>query len=1683
MDSDSLSYGKKITKVKKNKKILQPSLLHHIRSILFELFNQVRMNSPSFYLLSLLLKTYLLFSIITFSNLPQSSVLFPKNTLTNSIIDAFSSCFLLAYSEANNVHLLLLAYIFIAVFVFVAIFISISALILHKTSKVPTPIVYILDLIILFSPIIIHFLILSLSHLLRVIFLYQTDQFPHILSVIIVLLVIFAIYFPFYYAFLSPSIYFRPSMILFYSSQIEKYFYLLIHCFTFFSVTFSHGYELSSVILAYFGLIFLFLIILFYFFDYGIISTSQYYTELPVFILSFFLLFSVNSTRLVNYLQTDSKISMPSYFIFIFMMFYILLMAIIAVIMQQLKEKYLRKLDQIEEFEIESERQFFRLLRFGMENNHPRFVDWTLFRQIQSNEQYTKQFMTCYVKFLSYYYGKEGELKYAIQIFSTKWKEEVVMKNLTYQILSLLQSRERSLSLNLQKKINSLNNKCVKCRSLMRYIWENVIRNDLSNIDRLSFQLHSRIHKIQKEYHYMMLSYKHNHYLLKSYSYFLTGIVHKFNEGQYYNRIQKKLRSGELVNKENAQIVSKELMHMCLQEPDYYIKPTVDLVSIDSMYQKIENYSKGINSEEKTDEINSNELIKEDGIDENDNYFKDKKLHTKLESIIDDVQLPSMKVIVPLIFFVFCILIPVLILIPFLVSYEHASVDRTAFLSIIQSGGLAPSFIQMLVTAVYCAINANGYMVPIVKNFESLNISTEYWPFGWTNETTNDDIFIEILDNFRSRISGFNALISEVSLQKYYFNSIVAPFYANDYDFRLYGVEPDPEIYIPKITTLIKNCSLSMESILALYMTISYRILSFEETWRWFYSFEQDFRNIELNSDSILSNLEQYTATIMELAIEDRKRHSSIMTIVLLFISILIIIISTVTWVIVSCLFNRDSTKVYFILQFVPKSEISAVMHDLLPKDDDEMVDDKRQGIRNQALKTLITPVKRFKKDWFSIVRIILTLLLFCIVFLNLGVQIYLKDHLVDRPFNSAPMIYHCGRMHTIVGTIIHKMLIVSIFWITSDINVTVLKEEIIQTTFEALPALDEFRFGREGGANYHGINTVDSIFANQFSQQLCNLSIDKMTRTNLFMCQNFETSLSWILTAVRKAMDYEPGVDYDDTTFNIFFLWLYRNSYEMFVLPTEEYLMRMFEDYVLSFKKTTLMSTLIFIAALFLIGLIFTGLSSKIADSVYDCLRLLLFVDPHIVFQSKPITKLLLNDFSTFMHQKSSTSISKSDKYFNFIAYLNDAVIITTNDGKIAAINKAAIRLLTDPNKVKYFQDNYAKNDVESESVEKPTFFNLIPKTTLDQKHIDSNELDTYLKNITDDSKNTESSINLDDYEYLIGSNIVDVINNNKFANIFNVSQNQRIIPQFDLPLNSDDSIHMKSLAFLHTGEIANSIDVSSNCVAFYCFIILDKIQIASLNRILDVESMKCNELIATFFPTPLVSIIKEGQTNHVHLTIPSATILFVTLPNLEVIAGDHETGLKVLAMFADEANKLLESHPSLTLIKMYGSSLMLVGGIFNSNDFTDAAHTLERTLTPQRSINGPISHQMNSDESDSIDHSVDTVSYAIDLIHAVGRLSKEMNLELNCTAGINICSSVTVGLVGEKRPSIEVIGNGVYHAQIMNETAQPKTIHITEALYNTIFSAGFVIREDKDVEIGEKKMKTFCIVDYAEN
>ncbi|OHS96557.1 hypothetical protein TRFO_37263 [Tritrichomonas foetus] len=1530
-------------------KLISSSIVEKLRNQIFELFFYIHSNAPPLIGFTQCCQVYYFYSIFAFSVLPQSEVLWPEISLVNKILKYFHAIFVFSPMGANERTILTICIIMLVPYAAFLIFFIIGFIFFTHQAKLPDVLKYLSSFYMIVSPIYLNILTSLTAQFVNSLILNGSNSINITMIVVLPVIVIFSNIVNYFYVF--PILCFRPRVLLFYTPENELIYHFSIIIYVFLSVCGK-----SVPIAGFFGIIPLLLAICVFYFPFSVILPNSFKYHLPILITS---LISLIICTVLNF----QRIALPSYGPLLFLLFYVVVVFVYSRIHEAVLYKASKKLDALEDGITKNFFQYATLFRYSAELNHINFRNWRIFQIGISEFSHSRLFWITFARFVSYYTGEKNYLEQCLEQIARSGKGKVVTLFYRFQITFLGKSRDIQLNYNLRRQLTKLHNKSAKCRSIMRYIWERVICNDFKYINNIAISYSSNLEKLNQLYSHILLTYSHNHFVVKSYAYFLRDVMGSLDECKIWFHLEQELKSGSKITKEPAQIVSKKVMGKLLNDNSNE-NPTA-VVSSSGKPELTQQTMKSDNSETEVQ-------------------------ISQIESMIQSVRMPSMRYMTFLMIFIFSILMSAFIIIPFSLSYSHSKNDALAFQAIVQSNTLTTTIIQTNLMNLFYIIRALQYNLDeefiypsLVKTLQNMKIPLDLWPNGWTNNTSDLDVLFTTLQEMKNRVSDYNALLFNVAQNSDYYKSIVEPYYLCENEFYVYEInyeEINGGTYL--IPSIISTYNLSIESLYTIYVSICYEVTSIDYNYNFFSSVihSTNFMSFFYNFNNLFDHLTSYCRRILNQSLTDRQNLSSLMKIIQIILTIIAILISILSWLIFLRLFNRDAMKIYRIFHYVPKNVISEVINRFSPKNNDDEKYQEISGSMLHALRILVTPISNMKASYKSYIRFFLTFLIDLIIVVNCVVQLYLQDQMIDRPFKSTPMMFQSAQLHNSMGLILWDLMNIATADYLDGFNVEGFTDHAYNILYDLPFILDEFRYGEKEGV-YSGLFNVDSGFATSFSQALCDNLSPNMN--NVFYCQNYETSLAFLMKMCRTILEVgaEFGVSFRSPA-EAGYTWLFHNSYQNFILPTESYLLSTFDDKISQYKRNIFLVCLACVISIFILGIIIVVLTRNLAIPVYNSLRLLLFIDPTIILNSKPIMKILSNDFSEFKAEH----VNSVNNFEALIGRLPDSIIITNNQGIISGFNTPAKELFS-----------------------------------IDEHHL--------------------------------GKSITSIINDLSFTNLIEGVLQEKFHPSFDTVLKlNDKKLQIKLLTVLHTGEKTKA-TTTINCIAFFCFYIVDLTNEYSLNEELKKESLKCKNLIGSYLPKQIVKQYNNSKGN-VFFVANSGAVAFIDICDFQAFRETHSPHevKKVIHTFVDELDKILLRYPTMARLKVVGDCYAVVDGIFES-------------------ISQPQIQAVNA------------ISFCLDVIKELPILYVSSKLSIKLKAGVDVGGPISAGVFGQIRQSFEIFGNPVVTALAMEETGDPMSVHVTENVYDMVFMRSFMIRENANIEVQGKTVKTFNILGYAKS
>ena len=700
--SESQSETHDITEVTHQQKyhgLIARSTFKNFRDNLFRYFDYIYTMASSYNFLSDIFGIFLFVQHCIMAFFPFDQVLWPHNSLLGRIFTIFSVVAFICPTSVNSLaHFIVVLIIYVLILLFYIFFFS-NLFIFLKMSKVPS---FIVSLITIHLNILQPYLInIISSHLARDIhYIIEDDnRIVHIITLImgiifLLLLVSFQTYI------VSPSLTFRPQVTHIMYSRYSL-LYICSKIFIFFFTTLG-GFRggVVGLIMSFITIIPTVGLIIISFKQHLWANIRSMYMSQAFSII--FLIFVIVLPTL-SYKETKGN----EVIILVFILVVFILIFVFQKLAKYLKKKSLSLLDEVAEdeskFENLSYSKILSLLRYGFDNGHPLCHTWKLFQMALEKYPYDYGIVLMYARYAAIYSSESNALHTVARLLKHMKHGSIELKYVLYQVQSLLQHRERGLSKTLKRTLSKIQDKTEKCRGLMRYTWECVIRGNVIELESLSTQLKRNEEEILREYNQLWLVYPNNPYVASSFSNYLLGIMCDEKDAAEKQKIYRLLRTGAWSRTERSYYFAIRHISMLPSEERHcsMTKPG------STMTNDTHSYTSSVSGVGAIGDFN-----------EGEEELKTQRRY--IESMVNSVKLPTTRYGPILIIFSICILMPVIVIPELIVIYLKMISDEKS-LNILKSSAMINMFMAHIsyYTLQY-GLSANNYAYDIPKKWDEI---------------------------------------------------------------------------------------------------------------------------------------------------------------------------------------------------------------------------------------------------------------------------------------------------------------------------------------------------------------------------------------------------------------------------------------------------------------------------------------------------------------------------------------------------------------------------------------------------------------------------------------------------------------------------------------------------------------------------------------------------------------------------------------------------------------------------------------------------------------------------------------------------------------------------------------------------------------------------------------------------
>lgn len=1458
-----------LTHQQKYQGLIKRSPLKDFRDNLFRYFDYIYTMSPSYRFLSDIFSTIIFVQQCIMSFFPFDQILWPKDSLFGRIFSVFTVIsFICPKSVSSSVHFTIALIIYIILLIFFVLF-FINFFIFLKMSKVSS---FIESLVTIFFNILQpYFIHLISSNLGRDLFdiIEDNKRILHIVNLIIglillVLLLVFQTYF------VSPSLTFRPQVIPILYSRYS----LLYNCsyiFIFFFTTYgSLANGLTGLVLSFITIIPAIIII--------IISFQQFlWADIHSMVISEAFSITFCICAIVLPVLSYNKNEGSEAIILIFVVFILALIIAFTKLAEYQKKKSMDLLNEAEQDETYinnlSYRKVTSILRYGFENGRAICHNWKLFDK--ALEKYPKDYIIIlmYARYAAIYPGESNALHVILRILKIMKKNSIEIKHMLFQIQSLLLHRERGLSKVLKKTLSKISDKIKKCRGLMRYTWECVIRGNVIELESLSSQLKRTEESILREFHQLSLAYPNNPYVTYSFGSYLRDIMRDDKEADAKQKIFLLLRSGAWTRTERS----------------YYfaIRQIKDLPTEDK-HSSLVSFDKKLSTTSDSHSFASSTATI-GGVGDFDDEEETIKTQRKyIETMVNSVRLPTTRYGPIVIIFAISILLPVIIIPELIVIYMGLLLNEKS-LDIIRSSSLINLYMSHVAfhTLQY-GLSVNGYTPTLKEKYDTIYGDDKVKDL-FQNKTIkfqmDDDqlALLHVVEYLRIVVNNFNNLLPDF-VKTGYFDEPLNSIFNNTMYSRNYNETNNYYVNYASLENVITYTEMTAVQIASKNDSSIFDILGFWQVVKNADIFYDQFDRFQLAMDKSFQNM-----------LKGDSKSTQIMvlcsTIPGFVVSILLIISLIVKM-------EKEKRQLFSCFKALPKSAVSSIVQQLNAQSGKESQENEQQVVtanaqEENALRVLSTSVDKGLGWAGRSKNIIAILIIFSIASIIAIVLMSVIPVMFNNDLVCIVPLYHDIQM-------IHSLFMNSLLILNRNALANNNEEKNKLFPYEQYPDDYEFllnvtdqlldniprnshilRFGSpETGSK--GVSFVGDELINILINHDDLDTVIPLTDAVILGFSSYDIGLDFICRMMKvMVINLRSNIHYyylSHQKLSLATIWLIESSYMDYVIPSFNALDSEAQRRCETNRSFKLLLPIIIITIIIVIcGIILTPIFLNIGKIAQWTLKLLLFCDPNVVFQSKVILKILSNDFSQNDKEKNDED-SKANFYESIVSNLLDGVIFMSNDLIIRSANNSVKTVIgKDPNK--------------------------IIGMSLKKLFVSPNGQEASLRSF---------------YQAVDG--------------MMNCMRSPSIETEVEVMKDNEPVTLLLSMTAISANGEVQIKPINSEGLAILVLSIKDMTSTVAARTLLQEENAKNENLLSMILPPIIVNKLQRGEQN-ICFSVQSASIVFMDIVSFTPWCGSNTAAyvmstLNKLFLYFDTALKKLDK---MTKIKCIGDCYMCAGGIFD--------------------------------------------------------------------------------------------------------------------------------------------------------
>ena len=1110
-------------------------------------------------------------------------------------------------------------------------------------------------------------------------------------------------------------------------------------------------------------------------------------------------------------------------------------------------------------------KKLMNMLRIGFENGSAICHTWKLFNMAMEVYPNDTDIIICHARYAAIYPGETWPLHQASRRLKDVKHGNIAVKNLLFQVNALIQHRQRLLSDPLERSLNRIKRKIARCRNQIKYTWECIMRDNVSELEGLAAQVKATEDEIMREYDQLTVVYPSSPHVAVAYATFLDDIVRDEDKAHELRRASQSLRNGTRTKFERTYYYAvNHILSLPSEEDHFRISnrdraPIPDSSSVADATVQTETCS----TDDSERELTSQQLY--------------------VDSTVRTVKLPTMRYGPLVIAFMLCLAIPIAS-IPILILVTGQMEKAKESLHTSSVGALLHVSVAQLIYCAFQYVFSSHKFIPTLKQrFDNIyDTSLPQYADKKPNYYVEDDR-LAMIDWIRT-VADYHNLLQE------FLGGIIVNSHYDTPRRVMYGGGSVLQRW--KNATTAETWVVSLQHALSYITSISIQIANCDLPDMFDYP---GIWTLLRNGETVMRNGEEFLDSLVLATSACLTDRANRYLFIILVVFITLVVIGALAIGFMSARLEKETALIYNSFRALPKSAISTIIQQLSSQSGKEVSTDDITGNdpKENALRVLSSKSQdRFgwvaKTGKILVLTVAYLIALFVIVYQQASV-LKSRTAVVTK---IVPLYTDLLRMH--VKYMVSLVLLqrtalsgVAGFNQTYPDDYKVCVNQTYTLMREAMVDAHNLRFGNKE-LNSGGISMMGPGLVERLSEATRDADITKLPKEDIEILDrsSYDTATQFInrmfsrmVANIERGDNGSPKYDYypiNAEEFDLAGVWLLGTSYYGYVLDSLNLMNQAVEDlmstYINSYLIIPYICLLLFIV---IIGVLIVPTFVKNREIAEWIPQLLLFCDPSVVLQTKPVLKILSNDFT-------ASEIDEIDERASFYeviaANLPFGVLLLSNTLEIHSVNAAVEQITGKP-----------ANDL----------------------------IGTDLRNLFEAAPGSENKLR-SFYQALDGA-----LGKLRSPQI----ESDIVIKRDNTTLSLNVSINSLSII----GEIQTD-PTNREGMVILVMIIRDMTSIVQARDTLATENKRNEDLMSMLFPVPIVKRILKGERD-ISFGAPTVTMAFIDIVKFTAWCEKHEPSfiLGVLNRLYRHMDDGLQLYPKVTKLRVMSDTYVCVGGVFD--------------------------------------------------------------------------------------------------------------------------------------------------------